>query len=41
MPYETFELLFESKDFSRDPSGRDWQHPLQDGEADGRGVILG
>ena len=28
------------KDFSRDPSGRDRQHPLQDGEADGRGVIV-
>jgi hypothetical protein len=28
------------KDFSRDLSGRDRQQPLQDGEADGRGVIV-
>ncbi|MGA9964507.1 MAG: hypothetical protein WBQ10_04820 [Terriglobales bacterium] len=27
-------------DFSRDPSGCDWQHPLKDGEAHERGVIV-
>ena len=28
------------KDFGRDLSGRDRQHPLQDREADGRGMIV-